>query len=434
MGTAKSRHLLRLAKKSYAGGVGSPQRANLPLYITRGKGSRIWDVDGNEYIDYLAAFGPLVLGHQHPAIMSAIREQLKKGTMFGFNTELEIKLSQKVKKHVPCADLVRFVSSGSEAIQATIRVARAYTGKEKIIKFEGHYHGWIDSVLISRQPPEAVMGSRISPAKIKGSVGIPDSVLNDIIIAPWNDLDTLRKIVARHKNDVAAIITEPIMCNAGTIPPVDGFLKGLRELTERNDMLLIFDEVITGFRLALGGAQEYYGVVPDLAAFSKAIGGGVPISAFAGTEEVMEQVKEGQAFQPGTYNANPLCCAAALGNLTELEKNNGEAYRHMHRMGDRLAGGMREILEKRNTDALILNTGPLIGIHFTKLKNIRDIRDAYKGDDAKLKALKQEMVSRGVVLNPARFDSSFVSAVHKRQDIDTTLQAFEDSIKAIDRR
>jgi glutamate-1-semialdehyde 2,1-aminomutase len=391
----------------------------------------MWDVDGNEYIDYLAAFGPLVLGHQHPAIMSAIREQLENGTMFGFNTELEIKLSQKVKKHVPCADLVRFVSSGSEAIQAVIRVARAHTGKDKIIKFEGHYHGWNDNILISRQPPEAVIGSRISPSKIKGSTGIPDSVLGDIVIAPWNDLDILRKIVQRHKNEVAAIITEPIMCNGGTIPPEEGYLKGLRELTLENDVLLLFDEVVTGFRLGLGGAQEYYGVTPDLAAFSKAIGGGVPISAFAGTKEVMEQVVQGQAFQPGTYNANPLCCAAALGNLGELEKNRGEAYARMHQMGEKLADGMREVIEKKNVEALVLNTGPLFGVHFTKLEKIRDIRDAYKGDDTKLRTLKQEMVKRGVVFNPARFDSSFVSAVHTKRDVEETLTAFEDSIKAV---
>jgi glutamate-1-semialdehyde 2,1-aminomutase len=310
-------------------------------------------------------------------------------------------------------------------------VARAHTGKDKIVKFEGHYHGWIDSVLISRQPPEAVMGSRISPSKIKGSTGIPDSVLDEIIIAPWNDLELLTKIVSRNKNEVAAIITEPVMCNGGTIPPDDGFLKGLRELTEKNDILLIFDEVITGFRLALGGAQEYFGVKPDLAAFSKAIGGGVPISAFAGTQEVMQQVSEGKAFQPGTYNANPLCCAAALGNLTELERNNGEAYKHMHKMGNILADGMREILEKGSIEAIVLNTGPVFSVHFTKMKKPRDIRDAYKGDDNKSRMLKEEMAGRGVVLNPARFDSSFVSAVHSKQDIEKTLSVFEDSIRAI---
>ena len=336
MTVEKSKKLFEIAKRSFAGGVGSPRRAEVPIYVERGKGSRVWDVDGNEYIDYLLSFGPLILGHSHPSIIAAIKEQIEKGTMFACANELEIKVSQKIKEHVPCANLVRFANSGSEVCHIIMRLARAYTGKSKIIKFEGHYHGWYDGALINVHTAATALGSRLDPWKIRGSQGIPESVLNDIIIIPWNDLDLLNRIVSRHKDEVAAIITEPVLCNSGGIPPEDGYLKGMRELTEENDMLLLFDEIVTGFRLAMGGAQEYYGVVPDLAAFSKGFGGGVPVSAYAGREDIMEMIADERVYQAGTYNSNPLCLSACLATLTELEKNDEEAFRHLHRIGRRI--------------------------------------------------------------------------------------------------
>ena len=321
LNTEKSRELYKRACAVIPVGASSSARAYpmfnpYPISFDHGKGARFWDVDGNEYLDFVLAYGPLIHGHCPPKILDAVRKQMEKGTMCGQPTELGVRTAEKIKQVVPNADFVRFSNTGTEATMHAIRIARGFTGKDKIVKFEGGYHGVHDYALVSIHQ---VAGSELAPTTVPESLGIPEGTLRNIIILPWNDLGALEKTIRRRSNEIAAVITEPVSMNYGVVPPEEGYLKGIRELTEDYGIVMILDEVVTGFRLALGGAQEYFNLRADLATFSKALGAGFPIAAITGRKEIMEMIRPGAITHMGTYNENPLCVAAAYASIIELE-------------------------------------------------------------------------------------------------------------------
>jgi glutamate-1-semialdehyde 2,1-aminomutase len=332
--TERSKALFEESKRYLAGGVGSHVRAGVqpyPVFMDHGRGSHVFDVDGNEYIDYLLAYGPLILGHCPPAVVNAVHEQLDRGTAFGTPHEIEIELSKLICSLMPAVELVRYNSSGSEAVQSVLRLARAYTGKDKIIKFEGHYHGCLDNVYVSHLPDSlSLIGMEHAPWKVLGSPGQCASVLEDLIVLPWNNLDLVAKTVRERKHEIAAILTEPVMSNCGVIPPNPGYLEGLRQIASENDIVLIFDEVITAFRITSWG---WVRGTPDLCTMAKALGAGYPVGAFGGKREIMQLLADRKVVHDGTYNSNGLVCAAALAAVRELSKDDGAIYGRMRALG-----------------------------------------------------------------------------------------------------
>jgi glutamate-1-semialdehyde 2,1-aminomutase len=395
------------------------------LVIDRGKGSRVWDVGGREFIDYILGSGPMVIGHAHPAVVAAVQAQIERGATFYALNEPAIRLADKIVKAAPCAETVKFCGAGAEATFYALRLARAATGREKIVKFEGGYHGHHDYAMMSVWP------KRLDPfpAASPDSAGIPHSVSGSVLIAPFNDLATTVSIMEQHKDDLAAVIVEPL---SRMLEPVPGFLEGLREATRRLGALLIFDEVVTGFRVAYGGAQELYGVVPDLACYGKIIGGGLPLAAVAGKHDVLELANPRKKGAPdytyisGTLNGNPVSSAAGLATLGELEKPG--AYARLRAVGDRLRAGLREVASRLEIPAQVLGRGPLANIYFS-VEPVVDYRSSLKADSRLTQQLGSELLARGVLTNLSA--KMYLSLVHSDQEIDTTLQAFEDSLKAI---
>ena len=434
--TRKSWSLYERALRVIPGGASShgqcyPVFDPYPLTFERGKGSRIWDADGNEYIDFILSMGPCILGHCHPKLMEAVRQQLEKGTAFAVLNETEVKLAERICDIVPNADMVRFSNSGAEATMHAIRIARGFTGKDKIIKFEGCYHGAHDYVLLGGlgTPP---LGSEIAPFKIPSTWGIPEDILKTVILLPWNDLSVVEKTLRRRANEIAAIITEPILMNIGTVLPEDGYLKGLQELCERYDIVFILDEVISGFRLAPGGAQEYFGLKPGLSTFAKALGAGFPISAITGIKEIMEQVVPGKIMHAGTYNANPLCVAAAYASVTELTANDGAAYKHLHKVGRMLEDGLRDAAEKTHTEAIVQGVGAGgCQLYFTKMKKIRNYRDFFSCDPAKYLRFHKELLKRGIYFHPQQNEHLFVCTEHSVEDVQKCITAVEQALKIL---
>lgn len=434
--TRKSWNLYQRALKVMPGGASShgqcyPVFDPYPLTFESGKGSKIWDADGNQYIDFILSMGPCILGHCHPKLMEAVRAQLEKGTAFAVLNETEVKLAEKVCEIVPNADMVRFSNSGTEATMHAIRIARGYTGKDKIIKFEGCYHGAHDYVLLGGLGTPS-LGSSIAPFKIAATWGIPEETARTVILLPWNDLSVVEKTLKRRAHEIAAIITEPILMNIGTVLPEKGYLKGLQELCEKYDVVFILDEVISGFRLAPGGAQEYFGLEPGLATFAKALGAGFPISAITGVKEIMEQVVPGKIMHAGTYNANPLCVAAAYTALTELTKNDGAAYKHMHKVGRMLQDGLQGAVEKTRTEGIV--QGVAAGgcqLYFTKMKKIRNYRDFFSTDSEKYLRFHKELLKRGIYFHPQQYEHLFVCTEHTTEDVQKAVTAAEQALKAI---
>jgi glutamate-1-semialdehyde 2,1-aminomutase len=402
-----------------------------PILFKNGEGPRVRDIDGNSYIDYLMAYGALILGHRHPKIIGAIQTQLQQGTMFGTTTQLEIEVAKLVCGAVPCAEMVTFTNTGTEAIMAALRVARAFTGRDKIIKFEGHYHGHNDYVLFSVDAPPPVSGLERSPSKLPYFPGIPEDIRKTIIVAQWGDTGSLERILKRSSGDVAAIITEPVMANQGVIPPKPDYLKQLRELTLKYDVLLIFDEVLTGFRIAKGGAQEIYGVKPDLACFAKAIGGGTPMAALAGRKEIMNMIGPGRIGFGGTYNANPLSLAASKATLQTLFENDGESFRRMTDIGAKLKAGLMNAFKNAGVDVVINVVGPLLSIYFTKLRSVSTYRQTFRTDLEKYKRFRNEMLKHGVYLQPNELERVLISAVHTEREVEETVAATKASLKAL---
>jgi glutamate-1-semialdehyde 2,1-aminomutase len=431
----RSEQLYEQAKRYLPAGASSNVRVHMhdpfPILFQKGDGPRVCDVDGNCYIDYLMAYGALILGHRHPNIVAGIEQQLQNGLMFGTTTELEVEVAKLVCSVVPCAELVSFANSGTEATMEAVRIARAATGKDKILKFEGHYHGHHDYVLFSVDSPSPVSGLESSPHKLPYFPGIPDEIAKTVIVAPWNNVAALERILKKNQSDVAAVITEPVMGSQGVIPPDPEYLKQLRELTTKYDSLLIFDEVLTGFRLAKGGAQEFYGVKPDLATFAKALGGGTPIAAVAGSRDLLGLVGPGRIGFGGTYNAHPLSLAASKATLETLLQNDGEAFQRMARMGARLKAGLTEAFKAGGYSAVVNAVGPMVSIYFTKLRKISTYRQALQCSEEKFKRFRDEMLKNGVYMHPDGLERLSISAVHTEREIEQTIRAAEESLKAL---
>ena len=428
-----SREMFERSRQSLAGGVSSNVRAGKqppPLFFERGQGALIYDVDGHKYIDYVLGQGPLILGHSPASVLEAVRKALAKGQLYAGQHEIEIMLSEKLQELIPCAELVRYSNSGSEIVQAALRLARAYTGREKVVKFEGHYHGWFDNVLISVHPPLASAGPYECPHAVPGTTGQAKSALSDVIVLPWNDLEVLEGTVNKNKGEIAAVIMEPIMCNTGCILPREGYLPAVQEICNRNGIVLIFDEIITGFRVGLSGAQGYFGVTPDLATFGKAMAGGLPVSCLAGKRELMELIAQGKVNHAGTFNSNVMAMAAALATISELEKN--RAYERLCGLGKRLMEGLRGLLGKKGVVGQIEGPGPMFHLAFTDGQPFHDYRSfAEHNDMAKCHRFAELLLNEGV-----RFISRgmwYLSTAHTDEDVEFTLGAVKSALQEMDR-
>lgn len=423
-GTNASRQWFARASAVLAGGVSSSARSSTtgdlpyPLYMTRGAGSHIWDADGNEFIDYLLSYGSVILGHQDPDLTEAASAQLNTGTMFGTCNTMEVELAEQISHMVPGAELVRFSNSGSEAICGAIRAARGYTGRTRILKFEGHYHGWVDVLAISNRPSEKDAGPLDHPLSQPHSRGIPQGIVDDVLIAPWNHRGHVRQILDEHESELAAIIVEPIVANNACIMPEAGFLDFLREECTRRGILLIYDEIVTGFRLARGGAAEYFGIRPDLIVWSKAIGGGFPVSAFAGRRDVMTPIAANTVKHGGTYNGNPFCAAAALAVLRKI--NEPGVLESIHRHGDGIIDAIRQAARHFGVPCCIQGMGGMFQVVFTADgQPLRHYRDLLKADARRYGIFRQALLERGVHINSSGSACWFVSAAHGANDAST---------------
>lgn len=415
--------MLARAKASVAGGVTSPVRATFPvsLYFADGCGCRLRDVDGNEYIDYALAWGPSILGHAHPEVVQAVQAAAARPHVYGQQHETEILVAEKMQSMVPCAQRVAFTSSGSEAVQLMMRLARAQTGRPLILKFEGHYHGWMDTALWSHHPKREEVGPRESPCAVAESSGQLPVASGSIVVRPWNDAALVEEAFARNPGRIAGVMMEPVLCNSGCILPVDGYLEQVRELCTRNGALLLFDEVITGFRIDPGGAQRHYGVTPDVATFGKAAGGGLPFSAIAGRREILESLFTAGVVFGGTFNGNPMSLASARANLEVLSRNDGAALRHANQMGRELMEGIRTIAREKNAPLMVSGFGAAFALHFTRRTEIREYRDVLDDDKEALKRFLFAALAEGIHSLPdGRF---YVSAAHQRHDVEATLAA-----------
>ena len=417
----KSEELFKESKKFLPGGVDSPVRAYkpYPFFAEYAKGSKIVDVDGKSYLDYCLAYGPMVLGHANPDVMAEVSAQLKKGSAYGVPTENEIELAKLVVKKVPCAEMVRFVNSGTESTMSAIRLARAATGRKKIIKFEGAYHGAHDYVLVK---------SGSGAAGLPDSPGVPDETTKNTILIPFNNEEGIVDIIKAEGESIAAIIVEPIMGNIGIIPPMDKYLEFLRDITLENGIILIFDEVITGFRISEGGAQEYFGVTPDLVTFGKILGGGFPIGAISGKKELMEMLApSGNVYQAGTFNGNPISITAGLATLKQL---NNSFYSAMNTKGDSLRDGIQDILDVHNLDYQVAGLSSMFQIYFTE-NEVWNYEDAKTADTEKFNIFFQTLLNKGVFIPPSQFECCFLSKMHDDVDIQNTLDIIHEAIKTI---
>ena len=435
-GTRTSRRWSEQAQHVLPDGVASPVRGGgtftpYPFYTERAEGAYLYDVDGNRYLDTVMAFGPVILGHAHPAVTAAVAEQAAKGLLYGTCTPLEVEVAQQVVDLVPSVDLVRFVPSGTEATMHAIRVARGYTGKPKILKFEGHYHGNHDAVLVSVGPPLEVAGTEAGPVRVPSGSGIPEEHYEHTLLAVWNDLDVAEKLIRGHRHELAAVITEPIMANKGFIPPDAGYLPALQQICRENDVLFILDEVITGFRLAPGGAQKVYGLDPDLSTFAKAIANGAPIGAFGGRREVMSVLEGGKVRHAGTYNAAPLALAAARATLNELFADGGAVYRRLDVLGSQLTAGLQEVIDRSGVPGVVQGQGSMFQVYFTEQPRVRTYREAMRTDRDLFSRFAHEMIYRGVFVHPDVFEHWFLSAAHTAEDVATVLEVAEDALAAI---
>ncbi len=414
------------ARRWLAGGVSSSFRAAVqpePLFLDHGLGAYVVDVDGQRYLDCALAWGPLILGHCHPAINAAVRSQLDRGHMFGAQHQLEGAVAERLTAAIPCADLVTFSNSGTEAMQVAARLARAATGRSLIVKFEGHYHGWSDSLLVSYHAGLAAMGPIEHPNRVLGTAGQSVAILDEILVLPWNDVRALEEALAQHGPKVAAVVMEPILYNSGVIAPEPGYLETARTLTRQCGALLIFDEVITGFRVALGGAQELYGVIPDLAVYAKAVAAGFPLSVIAGRRDVMELIADGTVAHSGTYNGNPISLAAAGAALDELSKPG--IYPQLTALGRSLAEGARALIARHDVPAIVHQCGPVMQILFTTQATVRNYRDMAGCDGALNAKLARELRMQGVLILPdGRW---YLSTVHTEDDVRKALAALDTS-------
>jgi glutamate-1-semialdehyde 2,1-aminomutase len=413
----RSAELLARSKKVLAGGVSSEFRKyNYPhaLFYSHGKGSHVYDVDGNDYLDFTLSQGPLILGHSHPQVLEAVNKYSENGQLFAGQHIREIELAEKLQQLIPSAELMRFCLDGSEAVLTAFRVARAKTGKQKFLRFEGHYHGWLDNVCYGLSTPSLeALGSREHPNSFPWSEGLPEQSKEEFFIIPWNDLSLVDQFLEDHHHEIAAVITEPVMCNNGCILPKEGFLQGLRDACNKYGIALIFDEVITGFRLSPGGAQKYYGVTPDLSIFAKAIASGYPISAIVGKREWMRLIEEARVIHAGTMNTSNATVAAAYATIDILEKE--KPHERMFKLGNMLMEGLRKAAGETGHNLLVQGAGPMLHSGFTSLTEVNDYRDTLSYDKAKLSKFIAGMHNKGIrIIGRGLW---YISAVHTEEEI-----------------
>jgi glutamate-1-semialdehyde 2,1-aminomutase len=417
--TTKSEEIFAAAQKLMPGGVNSPVRAfksvgGQPIVFDRVKGAYAWDVDGNQYIDYIGTWGPAICGHAHPEVLQALHEVLEKGTSFGAPCYLENVLAEMVIDAVPSIEMVRFVNSGTEACMAVLRLMRAYTGRDKVIKFEGCYHGHADMFLVKA-------GSGVATLGLPDSPGVPKSTTANTLTAPFNDLEAVKALFAENPGEISGVILEPVVGNAGFIPPDAGFLEGLRELTQENGALLVFDEVMTGFRIAYGGAQQRFGVTPDLTTLGKIIGGGLPVGAYGGKQEIMSMVAPaGPMYQAGTLSGNPLAMTAGIKTLQLLQQPGN--YERLDQITRRLTDGMLQVAQETGHVACGGQISGMFGFFFAE-GPVHNYEDAKKSDLNKFARFHRGMLEQGVYLAPSQFEAGFMSLAHTEADIDRTLDA-----------
>ena len=423
-----SRSFFNKAQKVIPGGVNSPVRACKsvgcdPLFVKKALGSKIIDVDNNEFIDFVCSWGPMILGHNHPKVVSAIQQALENGTSYGAPTPLEIELAEMVISAYPAMDMVRFVSSGTEATMSAIRLARGYTGKKVVVKFDGCYHGHADSFLVQA-------GSGVITLGIPGSPGVPDDIVKNTVSIPYNDFETLEKTLTDKSLEIACLIIEPVAGNMGVVPPAEGFLKKLRELTAQHNIVLIFDEVINGFRLALGGAQSRYSIAPDMTCLGKIIGGGLPVGAYGGKKEIMSQIApEGPVYQAGTLSGNPLAMAAGIATLQLLAEPG--FYDRLETKADSFAGELQMLADKYLPGETTLNrVGSMMTTFFTE-GPVVDFKSAMKSDTERYGRFFREMLISGIWLAPSQFEAAFISDAHSQEDLAQALEMTESSFKKI---
>jgi glutamate-1-semialdehyde 2,1-aminomutase len=424
----KSKSLFARAQQTIPGGVNSPVRAfksvgGDPIFIKKAKGAYLYDVDGNKYIDYIASWGPMILGHAYEPVVKAIQEKAVDSTSYGAPTELEIEMAELIQSMVPNVDLVRMVSSGTEACMSALRLARGYTGKNKFIKFEGCYHGHADSFLVKA-------GSGLATLNIQAVPGVTGGVSNDTLTCAYNDLDAVKKLVAGNKNEIAAIIIEPVAGNMGCILPEAGFIEGLRKICDVESIVFIFDEVMTGFRLSAGGAQETLNIPADLVTYGKVIGGGMPVGAFGGKREIMEKIAPlGNVYQAGTLSGNPIAMIAGFTMLTEL-KNNPSIYKELEEKTAYLHAGLDKVLHESATPYVINRLGSMISIHFSD-HPVTDFATAAAADNQLFNRYFHAMLKRGIYLPPSAFESWFLNNALSYDDLDNTIAATAESLKEI---
>ncbi|UOB19840.1 glutamate-1-semialdehyde 2,1-aminomutase [Macrococcus armenti] len=419
----KSKQAFSEAVNLMPGGVNSPVRAFKsvdmdPIFMERGKGSKIYDIDGNEYIDYVLSWGPLILGHANETVTGALNKAVLNGTSFGAPTELENKMAELVIERVPSIEMVRMVSSGTEATLAALRLARGFTGKNKILKFIGCYHGHSDSLLIKA-------GSGVATLGLPDSPGVPKGTAENTITVHYNDLDAVKLAFEQFGDDIAGVIVEPVAGNMGVVPPVEGFLEGLREITTKYGALLIFDEVMTGFRVGYNCAQGYFGITPDLTCLGKVIGGGLPVGAFGGRKDIMEHIApSGPVYQAGTLSGNPLAMTGGYYTLSQLTP---ESYEYFNHLGDMLEAGLTEVFAKHNVPISINRAGSMIGF-FLNEEKVTNFEIASKSDLKLFAAMYKEMANNGVFLPPSQFEGMFLSTEHTEADIKQTIDAFDKAL------
>ena len=429
----RSQEWFARAQQSLVEGVNSPSRgaavyAGGPIVVERGLGSHVWDADGNEYVDFMMSFGALIQGHAHPVIVKTISEAAATGSHFAAATSAEVEAAERFCRMVPSAEVVRFTNTGSEATMLALRLARAHTGRRKFLKFEGHYHGWYDAFLLNAHShPTEQLGPVQNPARIPDSEGIPSSTFDDVVLAPWNDETALANILHEHGHELAAVITEPIMANMGCILPRDGYLQHMRELTHAAGALLILDEVVTGFRYAPGGCQQYYGIKPDLSTFGKALGAGFPVGAVAGPRTILDQMRWGEhmVLHYGTFNGHRLTMKVIAANLDLL--STAGTYEKLHATGNEAVDGLRAVFARRKVSAIVQGFGPMFQIYFSE-HVIRDYRDYCKFADTKLYSrFVHALLDRGIYMTPSNGLHWIISAAHKDEDVEALLEAADQA-------
>jgi glutamate-1-semialdehyde 2,1-aminomutase len=426
----KSRELFKKAKQLIPGGVNSPVRAfkavgGSPLFITSAKGSKIYDVDGNEYIDYVLSWGPLILGHAYPKVVKALQKAAEKGTSYGAPTSLEVELAAMIQRVYPSMEMVRMVNSGTEATMSAIRIARGFTGRDKVIKFDGCYHGHADGLLVKAGSGALTFGVPDSP-------GIPEDYAKNTITTPFNDLKTLENVVKRQAKNIACIIIEPVVGNIGCVLPKPGFLTGLRRLTKKYEIILIFDEVMTGFRVSYGGAQKAYGIKPDMTCLGKIIGGGLPVGAYGGKKEIMKMVApDGPVYQAGTLSGNPLAMTAGIETLKILSRR--DTYKKLMAKAEALEDALKDASRRAGAKTKFYRAGAMFCTYFTD-KEVFDYATAKKSDTLKFARFFRKMLENGINLAPSQFEAGFISLAHSRVDISKTARAAYEAFKEISER